>query len=149
MGVINQPVPSPGNLGVADSSNLNGVLFPSASRSESDDLHGLGAGIYVTDELHNFNARGVALFFNATAGTGTVVMKIQIKDPASGEWFDLNNATTGTFDSDPTDGALLIYPGQQNNTNLTINVVLPMIWRVHVTVATAARTFSVGGIYLG
>lgn len=147
--VLNQLVPSPGNQGVADTANRNGIIFPAAERNQTDDPHGLGAGIYVSEESHNFNARGLDLFVNTTSsGSGAVTVKLQRKDPVSGTWFDIADATTGSI-NDPADVNLTIYPGIAETANVSVSDCLGHIWRVHATVATAAVTFSVGAIYLG
>lgn len=147
--VLNQPVPSPGNLGTADTANRNGIIFESSSRSESADPAGLGAGIYVSEDMHNFGARGVDIFVNTTSTTaGTVTVKLQKKDPNSGTWFDIAGATTTTI-ADPADEYFTVYPGIAETANVSVSDHLGLIWRVHATVATAAVTFSVGAVYLG
>lgn len=144
----NQTVPSPGNQGVADSANYNGIIFPAAARNHTDDPDGLGAGIYVSPEMHNFWAKGVDLFVNTTtSGSGTVVVKLQKKDPVSGTWFDIAGAVTTTI-NDPADENVTLYPGIAETTNVSVSDHLGFIWRVHVTVATASVTFSVGACYL-
>ena len=149
MSAINQPVPSPGNLGVADTGNRNGIIFPLAERNHTDDPAGLGAGIYVSEEMHNFNARGVDIFTDTTSSTtGTVTVKVQKKDPAGGAWFDLTSGT-GAAINDPANEILTIYPGIAETANVSVSDHLGLTWRVHVTVATAAVTFSVGAVYLG
>ena len=149
MAAINQPVISGNNLGVADSSNLNGIILASAERNHTDDPAGLGAGIYVSDPIQNFNARGVDLFLNTTSTTaGTVTVKIQKRDPSSGTWHDLTSATTGAV-ADPADAILTVYPGIAETANVSVSDHLGLTWRRHVTVATAAVTFSVGAVYLG
>ena len=144
----NQHVPSPGNQGVADSANLNGIIFPVASRNHTDDPDGLGAGIYVSPEMQNYWAKGVDIFTDTTtSGAGTVTVKIQKKDPASGTWFDLTSGT-GAAIADPANEILTIYPGIAETANVSVSDHLGFIWRVHVTVGTAAVTFSVGACYL-
>ena len=147
MTTINQPVPS-GNLGTADTANRNGIIFASAERNETDDPAGLGSGIYVSDEMHNVNARGVDLFVDTTSsGAGTLTVKLQKKDPNSGNWYDLASATTGSI-NDPADVLLTIYPGIAETANVSVSDHLGLVWRVHATVTTAAVTFSVGAVYI-
>lgn len=148
MSHCNQPVPSPGNMGVADTANKNGVIFASAERDQTSDPHGLGAGIYVSEEMQNPGARGVDIFLDTTSTTaGTVTVKLQKKDPNSGTWFDLTSATTGAV-ADPADAIMTVYPGIAETANVSISDHLGHMWRVHATVATAAVTFSVGAVYL-
>ena len=147
--MLNQNVPSPGNLGVADTANYNGVIFASAERNQTDDPTGDGAGIYVSADMHNVSARGLDLFVDTTSSTaGTLTVKVQRKDPASGTYFDIAGATTVSI-NDPADVNLTIYPGIAETANISVSDTLGHIWRVHATVATAAVTFSVGACYLG
>lgn len=147
--MTNQPVPAPNNLGAADNANRNGIIFASAARNETDDPAGLGAGIYVSDEFHNFNARGIDLFVDTTtSGAGGLAVKLQKKDPASGNWYDIAGATTSTI-NDPADVLLTVYPGIAETANVSVSDHLGLTWRVHATVTTASVTFSVGAVYLG
>ena len=146
--MFNQLVPSPGNLGVADTANVNGVIFESASRDQTTDPTGDGAGVYVSTAMDNINARGIDLFVDTTSsGSGTLTVKIQKQDPASRNWYDLPGATTGSI-NDPADVLLTIYPGIGETANVSVSDVIGHTWRVHATVATAAVTFSVGATYL-
>jgi hypothetical protein len=147
MANINQPVPY-GNLGTADTTNYSGVLFESAARTHTADPAGLGAGIYVTDEILNPGAKGVQLFLVSTSsGSGTVTAKIQVKDPASRTWVDLTSAATAS-QADPGSAYLTVYPGIAETSNVSVSDHLGPSWRVHVTVATASVTFSVGASYI-
>ena len=142
----NQPVTSPGNLGAADTANRNGVIFEAADRAEDG---GAGSdGVYTSEELHNFGARGVDIFINTTStGTGTVTVKLQKKDPASGTWFDIAGATSAAV-ADDADAYFTVYPGIAETANVSISDHIGLIWRAHATVATANVTFSVGAVYL-
>lgn len=143
----NQPVPQAG-AEVVGTDNRNGQIFPALARTESADPSGLGAGIYVSDEMHNGSARGLDLFVDTTSsGAGTLTVKVQKKDPITGTWYDLTGAVTAAI-NDPADVNLTIYPGLVAVANLVVNNVLGLIWRVHATVAGASVTFSVSGVYL-
>jgi hypothetical protein len=144
---VNQPVPFPGAQ-TAGNSNLNGVIFASASRNETDNPTGDGAGVYVSAEMQNMGARGVDLFVDTTSSaTGTLTVKVQKKDPVTDNWYDITGATTVAI-NDPADVLLTIYPGIAETANLRISNHLGLTWRVHATVATAAVTFSIGAVYL-
>ena len=146
---MNQNVPSPGNQGVADTTNYNGVIFALAERNQTDDPDGLGAGIYVSTPIQNSNALGVRLFVTTTSSTtGTLTVKIQNQDPVSRDWFDLPSATTVAI-NDPADVIFTLYPGVTVAANTDLSNHLGMTWRVHATVGTAAVTFSIGAVYLG
>lgn len=157
---FNQPVPSAhpyGHPEAAGTSNLNGIIFTSASRNQTDDPHGLGAGIYVSDALQNPNAAGVDIFINASsAGSGTLAVKLQKYDPAAAAWVDIINASYAAS-GDPWTATMEVYPGLVESSDLDsgtpehsyVSAHLGPTWRVHVTVATAAVTFSIGANYLG
>ncbi len=162
MSVINQPVPSAhpyGHPEAAGSSNLNGIIFASAERSHLTDNHGLGAGIYVSDASQNPHAKGVDLFIYASSsGSGTFSVKVQKFDVASGLWADIPGAAiSAATDPFPGVGYIQIYPGVTESTDtdsgtlesIYVSAHLGPTWRVHVTVATAAVTFSIGANYLG
>lgn len=160
MGVINQPVPSAhpyGHPEAAGSSNLNGVIFASASRDQTSDLHGLGAGIYVSDQIVNDRALGVRVFIATTStGSGTLTVKLQNYDSTSNAWYDIDGAATGAL-ADPNDAVISVYPGIGETdydsdpapSQVAVSDHLGHVWRVHATVATAAVTFSIGASYLG
>ena len=144
--MVNQPVPY--GVNAAGSSNKNGIIFAEASRSDSADPDGLGAGIYVSKEIVNDFARGVDVHVNTTtSGSGTLVVKLQKKDPATDTWADLPGAVTATL-NDPADVILTVYPGIAETANVSVSDHLCHSWRVHATVATAAVTFAVGAVYL-
>lgn len=146
MAFPNQPVPY--GVNAAGTGNRNGIIFESASRSHTADNFGLGAGIYVSNPIVNDGARGVDLFLVSTSsGAGTVTAKIQKWDPASGTWIDLTSAATAA-QADPGSAYLTVYPGIAETANVSVSDHLGHVWRVHITVATAAVTFSVGAVYL-
>ena len=126
----------------------NNAIFPSAARTHTDDFDGLGAGVYASPEMHNLESKGVDIFVNTTSsGSGTVTVKLQKKDPASGSWFDIPSAT-GTAVNDPADEMLSVYPNIAETANISVSDHLGFTWRVIATVATAEVTFSVGAQYL-
>lgn len=132
-------VPAPANLGAADTANRNGLIFESSQRT---------AATYNSDEFINHQAAGVTIFTDVTAATGTVTVKLQIKDPVSGAWIDLAGATSPAIGSVQTD-YFTVYPSIAETANETISDRLPLNWRVVATVATNPVTFSVSGVYLG
>lgn len=96
-----------------------------------------------TDQ-HNENHRGGHFAINVTAlaATPSIVAKIQGKDPASNEWYDVlvGAAITATGLT-----VLKVYPGITPSANASACDVLPVTWRVVVTHADAdSITYSVG-----
>lgn len=153
--ILNQPVPSVGvnttgqDSAAAGTANRNGVIFASAARTETADPTGDGAGVYVSPPFSNDWAKGLDLFVDTTSsGSGTLTVKLQKRDPASGNWYDLPGATTVAI-NDPADVLLTVYPGITVAANVSVSNHLGHVWRVHATVATASVTFSIGAVYLG
>jgi hypothetical protein len=133
-----------------DATQVAGILFATAARTELANPDGLGAGVYASSEQQNAGAKGVRLFTVVADGSGTVVVKIQVRDPNTDVWVDLAGAATAALDNNP--GALLtVYPGLTgiaDAAGVTCNQHLGPAWRVVATVATASETFSVGADYL-
>jgi hypothetical protein len=148
------PVATPGgpaSLQVTqDATQVSGILFPTLARNETDNNFGLGAGVYATSEQQNPGAKGVRLYTVVADGSGTVTVKIQVRDPNTDAWIDLAGATTAALDNNA--GALLtVYPGLTgiaDSAGVTCNQHLGPAWRAVATVATASETFSVGADYL-
>lgn len=133
-----RPVPSKG-LNYSSSPNKDGSIFASAAR---------GAATYTSDEYANQDARGLQLYIDITnANGGSLVAKLQSKDPVSGNWVDIAGAVTASLGSNATT-VLTLYPGVTETANVDVANSLPAQWRVSVTVSTATMTFSIGGVYL-
>ncbi len=153
-GPRSMPVSTPGgpaSLQVAeDATQVSGILFFSAARTHTADAQGLGAGIYASSEQQNPGAKGVRLFTVVANGSGTVTVKVQVRDPNTDVWVDLASAATAALNN--TAGALLtVYPGLTgiaDSAGVTCNQHLGPAWRAVATVATATETFSVGADYL-
>jgi len=144
---INQPVPIVGAT-AASITNVPGVIFPTLSRSHTGGV--ASDGVYASDWILNPGARGVRLFTVVANGSGTIVAKIQVRDPVTDVAIDLAGAATAALNNNA--GALItIYPGLTgiaDSTGVTINQHLGAQWRVVATVATAAETFSIGAEFL-
>jgi hypothetical protein len=133
-----------------DATQKSGILFATAVRTELANPDGLGAGVYATSEQQNPGAKGVRIFSVVANGSGTVTVKVQVRDPNTQAWVDLAGATTAALNN--TAGALLtVYPGLTgiaDSAGVTCNQHLGPAWRLVATVATASETFSVGADYL-
>lgn len=141
----NAPVPSPLparglNANAGASLQKDGIIFASASRT---------AAAYTSDEMHNPNCKGVRLYVDITdvGAAGTLTVKIQTKDPATGTWVDLAGAVTTALAAVATT-TLLVYPGITETNNVDVSSHLGSAWRVVATVASNAVVFSIGGDYL-
>jgi hypothetical protein len=142
---MNRPVETP--LGVdaiseaASKSLINGTILASAARA---------AAAYTSGTFKNVGFPGLRLFVNATAmgAAGTLVVKVQIQDPVSGAWVDLEGAVTASIVAAALT-TLTIFPGIATSANERIDDHLGITWRVVATVGVNDVTFSVGGEYLG
>jgi hypothetical protein len=138
---VETPLPALALGELASKSHKLGTILDSQSRA---------AATYTTDPIHNYEAKGLRLFFDLTnvgAGPGTVTAKVQVQDPVSGNWVDLAGAVTAALNAVGTT-MLTIYPGLTAAANVAVSSPLGLVWRLSVTVATNAVSFSVGGQYL-
>lgn len=114
-------------------------VFASAQRTASANS---------ADQISN-GARGVHLVLDITAHvSGTLDVKLQRKDPASGKYVDIPGASfpqqsgTGTVE-------LTVYPGIAETANVSVSDVLSEVWRAVATLATSPdMTFSLAGSYI-
>lgn len=138
----NYPVPDPNVYGINSATQPKaGTIIPLALRS---------AAAYNSPELYNPWAKGVRLYVNITtnsSNSGTVTVKVQVKDPVSGTFVDMPGATTAAI-ATVSETTLVIYPGASESTNIDIADPMSVSWRVVATVTSADCTFSVGGEYL-
>jgi hypothetical protein len=107
------------------------------------------AGAGTTDSLDQQNkyGRGLVVFTNISAKSGTiaVTVKIQGKDIVSGGYYDICTSASLTVVGFYT---LTVYPGATPSANLICNAILPATWRVEVvsgTGVTPSVTATVGG----
>lgn len=112
---------------------LEGTLLASASRTVT---------LSSADQT-NYNAKGVKVFLNVTsAGTGSITLKIEAKDPISGAYVTiLEGAAVVTA----VMNVYTVRPGLPATANVSASDGLPRTWRVTVTHNNAnAITYSVG-----
>ena len=150
---MNQPVrtPTPTSATAAGSTNIEGVIFASASRTNAT---------YTSDELNNPGAKGVRLYADVTAvgaGPGTIIVTVEVRDPVTNNWVQITGATSPANPNEwksVQTRTLTIYPGitaaagaaATNNTE--VSSFVGVSWRVKVVVGVNAVTFSIGGEYL-
>ena len=122
--------------------NFEFTVFASAARTATAN----------SGDLENRTARGVRLWLNITAASGTTPtldIKLQWKDPLSGLYFDIPGANfpqkTGTGTDD-----LTVYPGIAETATEAISDVIPRGWRAVATIGgtTPSFTFSLAGSYI-
>lgn len=97
-----------------------------------------------SDQLVN-GAKGVRLFLNITAKTGTsptLDVKVQVKNQLTGTYVDLAG---GAFaqQNNVAHVMLTVYPGIAETANVSVSDLISPIWRVVGTVGgTATPTFT-------
>lgn len=118
------------------------VLLSSAARTATT----------TTSPQQNLKARGVLLVLNVTiaSGAGGLTLRIQYKDPVSGNWGNLNSAPTTI-----TAAAQLLYvlyPGvtaTNGNAQQVVSFPLPRDWRVSITHGDGSSyTYSLAAVLL-
>ncbi|HWZ65626.1 MAG TPA: hypothetical protein VNX65_02390 [Patescibacteria group bacterium] len=99
-----------------------------------------------TDQT-NYNARGVIVTFDITAGTTLLLtLEIDYKDPVSGKYVAL---LTGVQQTAVGTTSLTIYPGNTVAANVSASTILPRTWRVKVTAGNAnSATYTIGASLL-
>lgn len=142
---LNEPIASPGVTDVTQPLQVAGVVFPSLARI---------VAVYTSNEVFNPDAKGLRLYFDISVHNGgTIVGKIQTRDPVTDNWVDLTGGTTAALAGANQTRTLTIYPGitvaaGTATTNTEISNFVDVAWRLVVTVTTATVTFSVGAVSL-
>jgi hypothetical protein len=101
----------------------------------------------------NFNARGMFVWINVTAASGTPSMTVRIQwSPDGGtNWVDLDttNAQTAAI-TGVSASVLRVYPGIATTANASLNAPLPRTWRLAWTITggTPSLTFTAQASYI-
>lgn len=119
--------------------NQQGYLLVSSARTSDT----------ASSEQINYNGRGVLVFLDVTAasGTGGLQTKVQAKDYLSGKWVSLNASPPAVTAA----GTLLymVYPSATAGANQNTQSVLPRTWRVYVIHGDGSSyTYSVSYCYV-
>ncbi len=106
-----------------------------------------------SEDQENRGARGVRLFLNVSAASGTTPtldVKVQVKDPISDAFIDLPGAAFAQKTSASGLDELTIYPGVTVAANRAVSQPLSQRWRVVATIGgtTPSFTFSVAACYI-
>lgn len=123
-------------------SRIEGTAIASAALAE---------GATNSEDINFGAAKGIILFIDITANTGTtptLTVKLQVKDPASGKYVDLAGATTTAIDATSNGTTMLtVYPGIAETANVSVSDIISRIGRVVATVGGTSSptvTASVG-----
>jgi len=105
------------------------------------------AGTYFTADQKNLGCRGIKVGVNVTVdgGTGTLTVTVQGHDNASGAYYDILVGTAQNVASGFK--VLTVYPDLTAAANVTVNDVLPAVWRLKMVVANTV-TATVGASVL-
>ena len=133
--------------------------FPLQIVAQNTVLSGAATTTYGT--YTNYFHRGLYLFVNriAETGTSTVDAKLQMQDPGSGSWTDVENASIVQLaDGSIRMNYLYMYPGiigGDTDGTLVVNTnhkfvegFLPYIWRVSVTTTGTTNTIGIHAVLL-
>ena len=87
--------------------------------------------------------RGIKVTLDmTTAGTGSVTLTVQGKDPTSGKYYTI---LAGAAVTTNVTNIYTVYPGLAVTANVSANDVLPRVWRLLVTANNGnSATYSVG-----
>lgn len=114
----------------------------------------LAEGANSSSVYENASGRGVRLFLKVTAVSGTsptLDVKIQGKDPASGDYFDISGASFAQQTGTGSVLSLIVYPGVAETANESVSDFVARTWKVVSTVGgsnTPTVTCSLGVAYL-
>lgn len=116
---------------------------------------GTRTATFSTDPLTNPRHRGVRLYLNVSAASGTLPtldIKLQSRDHLSGAWADIANAAFPQVSAAGT-WVLVVYPGINQTTVgqvVRVSNVMSPTWRLVSTIGGTGPsfTYSVGGVYL-
>lgn len=102
----------------------------------------------------NFNARGVFVWVNVTAVSGTtptLAVRLQWSPDGGTTWIDVDTTNAQTASITATGTAVLrVYPGIATAANASLNMPLPRTWRLAwaVTGTTPSFTFAAQASYI-
>lgn len=136
-------------MGISDGANIRAMLGNTQGTLLASAA---GTAARVSADQTNYNAKGVILILDITvaSGTGGLIPRIQIKDPVSGNYVNLNVAptavtATGSYAFELSPGASTAGGAGAFLVNQRTAGSLPRLWRVSVSVGDATSyTYSVG-----
>lgn len=113
--------------------NTEAVLLASLARSTTQ----------TSDDLNNPSCSGIRVILKVTsAGTGSITLTINGRDPASGAYHLLLSGAAVTTNSTNT---YTVFPGATASANVAANDCLPETFQIVVTANNAnSITYSVG-----
>lgn len=119
--------------------NDSGVILASAARTTTQ----------TSSTIKNPGAKGVVLFLNVTAASGTGGLQVQAQalDPVDGSALAVNSAPTAVTATGLK--TYVIYPGASAGATQNTSGVLPRLWNAKVTVGdSSSYTYTLSYQYL-
>lgn len=119
-----------------ETGNVEGTALANAARTATAN----------SADITNVNCRGLSVWLNVllASGTGGLTVRVQAKDPTSGQYYPINTAPAAII----TTGIFLhaVYPGAAGGAlTQTTGQPVPRTFRVQVTHGDASSyTYSVG-----
>lgn len=144
---LNMPIPflefgpnqSPLLVSISGIPNIfitNPVSYPSVNNQA-----GVGTGTYNSGDQTSLGGKGGILKANITVLTaGSVTFSIQGKDVTSGNYYTILASAAIAVTGEIT--PLRVFPGLPVAANLTVNDLMPKIWRIQAVVVTGPATFT-------
>lgn len=120
-----------------------------ATNIHSSALNVAGSTVtQTTQDFTNEYGAGAEVYLNVSnAGTGSITLTIQGKDPTSGVYYTVLSGaavTTNSFNK------YQVFPGAATTANVSVNDLMPFKWRVVVTSNNSnPMTYSVGVTVFG
>lgn len=138
MSSVNQPLPTNGTLSAREWKTwVPGTVFAAASRTNAT---------YTSQEYFNPRHKGLRLIIdvNSVGAAGTLDVKIQVKDPITGTWYDWTEAAATQITA-AGQAVFTIYPGIEEDAGANIANRLPITFRIVAVVGANAVDFSIWG----
>lgn len=141
---MNRPIQSPASgralSETSAAAERPGTIYPSLSRTNAT---------YTSDPYMTQDSVGIRLLINVSdkGASGTLTVKVQTEDPATGNYLDLPGATTSALASNALT-SLTICPSIAETANETISDHIGHKFRIVATVGVNAVVFSIGCVLL-
>mgnify|MGYP001591241777 FL=1 len=131
---------------VAEAMGFNGITWDRQRNNHEVTVLASSARTVAVDssDMTNYNGRGIVVVIDVTAQAGTITPTIQGK--AGSDYYTI---LAGSAIAATGEVVLRVYPGLTAAASVTVNDILPRLWRVSMAVAnTASVTYSVSGNYV-
>ena len=129
----------------ASAVNQNPSLTAATSEVTLITLTGDSTASINSNDQTNQNCKGITVFINVAAITGTLTVTLQGKDPFSNQYYTIL-ASAALLATGPVQ--MTVYPALTAVTNLAGNSFLPSRWRVTTAIVTGPVTATIGAVLI-